>query len=218
MTTIKISVNKFCEYGRSSKAKRRSDILKAQKEPKTGDGFPQYYSAVRQHVINYLCSQDVKEIKDAKNKLKLRGSNSKWFATDNKISINLLDSVVEVNMSQFDKYRLVPTRELFEYEIDKLKVKINPDILIYDADTIVGAIKTHFGKSNPLSEEVRYDIALMVKLSLQKKYEEININPKLCISLDVPTQKYSGSKSAVKRRLEHLESTALEISALWDVI
>ncbi len=57
-----ISLNKFCEYGRSPNAKRRRDILKGQKFPDKGGSYPQYYSLIRKDIIQYICLQDTNTI------------------------------------------------------------------------------------------------------------------------------------------------------------
>lgn len=216
MTKIKLSVNKFCEYGRSTSPKRRQDILKAQKYPKTGDGFPQYYSTVRNHVINFICSRDQSELDTAINKIDSRGDTTQWYITDNKISKELLASTQNLDLTIFSDYDLKPFSEKRIINIYNVGVKTNPDILIYQNEKVFGCIKTHFSKTFPLGEDSRLDIALLLYKSLENDYP--SLNPKYCFSIDVPTGNISSSKKSFKRRFERLEYTASEISNLWDTI
>lgn len=115
------------------------------------------------------------------------------------------------------KLEKVPLNNSSKLEISGVLVSIRPDIYLKDDnDKVVGYIKLHFPKTNPLTTISGEFVATALKTFLQNDSPS-PIDPKLCVVVDIPSATVFSAPKAGKKRMTDLEAACEEISDRWQV-
>lgn len=215
METKRISVNKLAEYMKSTSALRRKTIIKDAKNP---EAFKvTRYTETREALKNYFENGGNDQyIFDALIQLETKESNTIFQISDKNTSIEALQIFIESPsfiQEGFD-YKKNSNNQLIE--ISGVQISVNPDLLIYENDSIVGALKLHIAKGS-LEEDSQKTVAVMLRKYLETIYE-VEPNRKLCVSLDVFSRSLVNSPEAYRRVMSSVEACCEEIAARWDSV
>ena len=215
MSAPKISLNKLGEYMNATPARRRR-IIEDQIAPK--DFVVARYTDARESIIDCIAgkiSED--QLTQIAEDLREKEYESKFTAQDKNLSADAIDSFLEISDQLPDnhKFEKVPANEKSTIEIAGVDVSIRPDAYIKnDNDEVVGALKLHFPKSNPLDKNSGEYVATALKAFLQEGTEN-TIDHKLCIVVDVPSSSVIPAPKAGKKRMIDIEAACEEIGAQW---
>ncbi|WP_416401823.1 hypothetical protein [Alicycliphilus denitrificans] len=215
MVQPKISLNKLGEYMDASPARRRR-IIEDQINPK--DFVAARYTDAREKITDYISGNiEEKQLIDAADSLRNQSYESSFIAQDKNLSADAIDDFLEVSDQLPSGYKLekVPANNKSTLELSGVSVSIRPDIYLKDDnDKVVGGIKLHFPKSNPLSTVSGEFVATALKAFLQNDSPNV-VDPKLCVVVDVPSAAVFSAPKAGKKRMTDLEAACEEISDRW---
>jgi hypothetical protein len=199
MAEPKISLNKLGEYMTASPARRRR-IVEDQINPKTF--LVARYSDAREYIINYILGKsDEEELLDAAEKLRTQKYESDFTAQDKNLSADAIEDFLEVadQIPSGYVYEKAANFESSVLKISGVTVSIRPDIYIKnDNNKIVGTIKFHFPKTNPLNPTSGEYVATALRTFLQEQESE-TVDHKLCLILDIPSENLIASPKATKK-------------------
>ncbi len=215
MTVPKISLNKLGEYMTATPARRRR-IIEDQIAPK---GFiAARYTDARENISSHIAgeiSDDNLETMavDLRNKI----YDSKFVAQDKNLSADAIDSFLEISdqLPTGYKFEKAPANGKSTLALSGVDVSIRPDVYIKnDNNEVVGAVKLHFPKSNPLTTTSGEYVATALKTFLQES-TKTPIDHKLCIVVDVSSSSVIPAPKAGKKRMIDIEAACEEFGNQW---
>lgn len=215
MSVPKISLNKLGEYMNATPARRRR-IIEDQIAPK--DFVVARYTDARESIVDCIAgniSED--QLTQIAEDLRNKEYESKFTAQDKNLSADAIDSFLEISdqLPENYKFEKIPANEKSTMGIAGVDVSIRPDAYIKnDNDEVVGALKLHFPKSNPLDKNSGEYVATALKTFIQENAEN-TIDHKLCIIVDVPSSSVISAPKAGKKRMIDIEAACEEINAQW---
>ncbi len=215
MADPKISLNKLGEYMTATPARRRR-IVEDQINPK--DFIAARYTDAREKISDYIAGnigeQDLIQVAE---KLRNQSYDSKFTAQDKSLSADAIDAFLDVSdqLPTGYKFEKVVASDKSTLEISGVMVSIRPDVYLKnDNNEVVGAIKLHFPKSNPLTTTSGEYVATGLRTFVQENTSDI-IDHKLCVVVDVPSSNVILAPKAGKKRMNDIEAACEEISARW---
>lgn len=211
MSTSKISLNKLGEYMTATPARRRS-IIEDQIAPK--NFIAARYTDARKNISDFIVG-DISDNRLEQIAIELRNKtyDSNFIAQDKNLSADAIDSFLDISDELPTNYKLekTPANTTATLVISGVDVSIRPDVYIKnDNNEVVGAVKLHFPKSNPLTTTSGDYVATALKAFLEEN-TSTPINPKLCIVIDVPSSTVITAPKAAKKRMMDLEAACEEI-------
>lgn len=215
MSAPKISLNKLGEYMNATPARRRR-IIEDQIAPK--EFIAARYADARENIVDCIAgkiSED--ELTQIAEDLRKKEYDSKFTTQDKNLSADAIDSFLEISdqIPEHYKFEKVSANEKSTLEISGVDVSIRPDAYIKnDNDEVVGALKLHFPKSNPLTTASGEYVATALKAFVQEGAKN-PIDHKLCIVVDVPSSSVISAPKAGKKRMIDIEAACEEIGAQW---
>jgi len=215
MADPKISLNKLGEYMTATPARRRR-IVEDQINPK--DFIAARYADARENISNFICGHiDEQDLMNAAENLRNQSYDSKFVAQDKILSADAIDDFLEVSdqLPAGYRYEKVAASDSSTLELSGVTVSIRPDVYLKnDENQVVGAIKLHFPKSNPLTTIAGEYVATGLRAFVQGGSES-PIDNKLCVVVDVPSASVVSAPKAVKKRMSDIEAACEEINARW---
>lgn len=215
MSNPRISLNKLGEYLTATPARRRR-IVEDQINPK--EFIAARYTDARENISNYIAGAiGEQELTDAAKTLRNQTHESKFITQDKSLSADAIDEFLELSDQLPTDYRFekVAASDSSTLEISGVTVSIRPDVyLLNDNNQVVGAIKLHFPKSNPLTTTSGEYVATGLRTFMQE-YSQATIDPKLCIVIDIPSSNLIAAPKAGKKRMSDIEAACEEINARW---
>lgn len=218
MSEPKISLNKLGEYLDATPARRRR-IVQDQIDPKTF--IAARYSDAREEISVYLATNKLndEQLINAASNLRNQQHESKFIAQDKSLSADAIDDFLEIaDQVGADGYKLEKgsASEQVSMNISGVIISVRPDVYVKnDNNEIVGAIKLHFPKSNPLNEKSSEYIATCLRVYLEGKYDASKIDYKLCTVVDIPSGSVVNAPKATKKRMQDITAACEEIEARW---
>ncbi|MFT3814054.1 MAG: hypothetical protein QM740_11825 [Acidovorax sp.] len=215
MSVPKISLNKLGEYMNASPARRRR-IIEDQIAPK--EFVATRYSDARESIVDCIAgkiSED--DLTQIAEELRNKEYDSKFTSQDKNLSADAIDGFLEISdqIPENYKFEKVPANEKSTLEISGVNISIRPDIYIKnDNNQVVGALKLHFPKSNPLTTASGEYVATALKTFVQEGTQN-PIDHKLCLVVDVPSSSVIPAPKAGKKRMIDIEAACEEINAQW---
>ncbi|MFE8644776.1 hypothetical protein ACFX58_06790 [Sphingomonas sp. NCPPB 2930] len=195
---------------------RRRRIIEDQIAPK--EFIAARYSDARESIADCIAgkiSED--ELAQIAENLRSKEYDSKFTNQDKNLSADAIDSFLEISDQIPENYTFekAPSNEKSTLEISGVDISVRPDVYIKnDSNEVVGALKLHFPKSNPLTATSGEYVATALKTFVQ----DITPNPidhKLCLVVDVPSSTVIPAPKAGKKRMIDIEAACEEISAQW---
>lgn len=215
MSGPRISLNKLGEYMTATPARRRR-IVEDQIAPK--DFIAARYGDARENISNFIVGDISEEnLTQIAEDLRNKSYDSKFISQDKNLSADAIDDFLEISdqLPTGYKYEKAPANEKSTLELSGVDVSIRPDAYIKnDNNEVVGAVKLHFPKSNPLTTTSGEYVATALKTFVQKNVSK-PIDPKLCLVVDVPSASVISAPKAGKKRMIDLEAACEEIDARW---
>jgi len=216
----RISVNKLAQYV-TSKAARQNQILRNAKYPP--DYITAYYREAGESVARFLAS-DMKESSILDNAI--AGLSQKVAANvyeTRRLAGNI--DAIETFISLLDDIDYAgATASLGAQSAPHLiaqgvEISVRPEITLHSkskTSEIVGGIKLHFPKTEPLNEEqAGYVSAMMNAFCKDHLWKHGEPSGAHCIVIDLASATvYPGVKST-KARLKDVENACGQIAALW---
>jgi hypothetical protein len=215
MADPKISLNKLGEYMTATPARRRR-IVEDQINPK--DFIAARYTDAREKITDYISGNiEEQNLIQAADDLRKQSYDSSFITQDKNLSADAIDDFLEISDQLPSGYRFekVPASNKSAMELSGVRVSIRPDIYLKnDNDEVVGAIKLHFPKSNPLTIASGEYVATGLRAFVQSTSSNI-IDPKLCVVIDIPSTNVISAPKAGKKRMNDIEAACEEINARW---
>ena len=215
MSSPKISLNKLGEYMSATPARRRR-IIEDQIAPK--DFIASRYSDAREGIVDCISgkiSED--ELAQIAEDLRNKEYDSKFISQDKNLSADAIDGFLEISDQIPENYRFekVPANEKSTFQISGVDVSVRPDVYIKnDENQLVGAVKIHFPKSNPLTTASGEYVATALKVFIQEGAKN-QVDHKLCLVVDVPSSSVITAPKAGKKRMNDIEAACEEINSQW---
>ena len=215
MSSPKISLNKLGEYMSATPARRRR-IIEDQIAPK--DFIASRYSDAREGIVDCISgkiSED--ELAQIAEDLRNKEYDSKFISQDKNLSADAIDGFLEISDQIPENYRFekVPANEKSTFQISGVDVSVRPDVYIKnDENQLVGAVKIHFPKSNPLTTASGEYVATALKVFIQDGAKN-QVDHKLCLVVDVPSSSVITAPKAGKKRMNDIEAACEEINSQW---
>lgn len=218
MSEPKISINKLGEYLDATPVRRRR-IVQDQKDPKAF--VAARYTEARDEILNYVATgmKDDDRLIQAATQLREADASSEFVRQDNLASADAIEDFLDVSdVLDISGLTADPCDKnlIAMMKISGVSVSVRPDMVLRDAKSgsVVGALKLHFSKTNPLSEKSREYVATALRVYLyQEGYEAVDHGK--CLVIDVPTKKLSAAPKAFKRKMSDIEAACEEIEARW---
>jgi hypothetical protein len=108
--------------------------------------------------------------------------------------------------------------------IRNVEVSVRPEVLLSrpaakGSGRMVGALKLHFPKTNPLSEEAAgYVSAVLTRFCEYHLGDDGDVDSRLCCVLDLASSRFYPGVQSVRQRLRDVEAACDQIFNLWDSI
>lgn len=215
MSGSRISLNKLGEYMTATPARRRR-IVEDQISPK--EFIAARYGDARENISNFIAGEISEgKLNQIAADLRNKTYDSKFTSQDKNLSADAIDDFLEISdqLPADYKFEKAPANEKSTLELSGVDVSIRPDVYIKnDNNEVIGAIKLHFPKSNPLTTTSGEYVATALKAFVQENISQ-SIDPKLCLVIDIPSASVIFAPKAGKKRMIDLEAACEEIDARW---
>lgn len=195
---------------------RRRRIIEDQIAPK--DFIVTRYSDARESIVDCISgniSED--ELTQIAEDLRNTEYESNFTNQDKNLSADAIDAFLEISdqIPENYKFEKFPANEKSTLQISGVDVSIRPDVYIKnDNNEVVGALKLHFPKSNPLTTTSGEYVATALKTYIQEG-TQTPIDHKLCLVVDVPSSSFIAAPKAGEKRMIDIEAACEEINSQW---
>ena len=221
----RISVNKLGEYI-TCKAARQRAILYDQKFP--SDYVTPFYDDASEAVSLFIADgmENPAVLERRIKLLEQSPTNTGW--QQRRMLGNI--EAIETFMSMMDALDLsgiscqLGSQSPPRLPIRNVEVSVRPEVILSRPSAkgrgrSVGALKLHFPKTNPLSEEAAgYVSAVATRFCECNLMEEGTPDSRLCFVLDLASAQFYPGVQSVRRRLKDVEAACEQIFNLWDTI
>lgn len=108
--------------------------------------------------------------------------------------------------------------------ICNVEVSVRPEVILSRSATkgggrVIGALKLHFPKTNPLSQEAAGYVSAVASWFCEcHLIDEGTPDPRLCFVLDLASERLYPGVQSVRQRLKDAEAACEQIFNLWDTI
>lgn len=227
----RMSVNKLGEYLCAS-VRRRRTIIRDQKYQKPFAGTARYSDAreaIVRHVSTSPGSYDA--LREAARKLSQPHPFQTKWQNEHRVScwkalVSFMDSypLDSLSFGLSDAVMVAgPHNASVGMKIGGVSVSLRPDVYIrglLGSEDVVGLLKLHFSKDNPLSDEAGKYIATLLHLYAEESLasERVIASRAQCIILDVRHGALHTAPDCFKVRRQEIEAACEEISQRWDSI
>jgi hypothetical protein len=160
----RISVNKLAEYLEATSTRRKKIIYDA-KYP--ASFIVTRYKDAKDSIETYIYNNEsIDYLKTAKNIIKNKTTDTDFQENDRKLSIQLLEKLIDTDISIFKKYEITSNEEDNKLiNISGVNISVNPDLLITQKiknKLSYGAIKLQLTKNSTLTDEGQKVVAIML--------------------------------------------------------
>jgi len=219
----RLSVNKLAQYV-TSRAGRQNQILRNAKYPP--DYITAYYRDAAEAISRFIGGgmSDL-GILDRMT-LKLLQSESSNIQQDRQKSANVDAIETFANMlDDIDLRGATPSLGAHvapHISVAGVAISIRPDIILRSEKKgapLVGALKLHFPRSEPLDEEqAGYISALLHRFAADHLLDEGTASTAHCVVIDISSAKFYPGVASVKKRMADIEGSCGHIAQLWPSI
>jgi hypothetical protein len=216
----RISVNKLAQYV-TSRAARQNQILRNAKFPP--DYITTYYREASEAISRYLAVNlsDGKILDNAVNALNQKDPSNVYESR--RIAGNI--DAIETLASMLDDIDfLAGTQPRLGAQIAPhltmhgVGISVRPEVTLHTKG-LVGGIKLHFPKTEPLDkEEAGYVAALVQSFCETHLWKEGSSHHEHCMVIDLASAKVYPGVKAIKQRIKDVQNACMQISSLWPTI
>lgn len=218
----RISVNKLGEYLSGVGPGRRHRILHDAKFPP--DYIRPMYRTAGEVVSTFIAGgmADIGALERAIEALGRETPNTVWDQRRINSNIDALESVG--NMIDAIDLRgavaeLAPQRA--EHLVrNGVSISVRPELILRGTrrgQPVVGAVKLHFPKQNPLGQDGSGYVSAVLGAHLQATRDD-QVDPALCVVLDVSSGQFFGGPASTRQRLRQVDEGCIEIAGRWPSI
>lgn len=218
MPDPKISLNKLGEYLDATPARRRR-IVQDQQSPQAF--VVTRYGDAREEIVDYIEGGMVAEeqLLEAATGLRTEPTASEFTRQDKLASADAIEDFLDAaDKLEIDGLSAEGSDKSTSavMEIAGVSVSVRPDVILKDpaSGEVVGAVKLHFSKTNPLSEKSREYVATTLRVYLTET-GNAHVDHTKCLVVDVPSQQVSHAPKGYKRKMNDIEAACEEIAARW---
>lgn len=222
-TAPRISLNKLAEFMTASIPRQRR-IIRDQKFPPEFKGV--YYREA-QEAVSLCIASELEDIGAVERQIDILNQQAPdTVGTQRRIASNV--DALETFLEMLDDINLGgATPRLGENVAPHLmmrnvSISVRPEIILQSENRsgpIVGAMKVHFPKTNPLGEKsAGYVSAALQAWSDVHLNAEGDVSGPLCSVVDVGSQSFFPGVRATRQRMRDLEDACETIAALWPTI
>jgi len=212
-----ISINKLAEY-MTANSSRRLTIIKDAKYPSDMKAFR--YSQARKDIARYIKAGFDEEIlnRGIRNQ-KDRDQDTDWQKSDVEGSIRALEAAKKIKIPALSNCEASLSNSK-RIDIEGVSVSVNADLEFTDSKTNkVGSLKIHISSTGQLSlAQLEYLATILYFKNLEEGLQPNQIDHKICIGVDVFSQKHEMSKRTHKQKMNQVKASCLEIRDRWDAI
>lgn len=216
----RISANRLGEYMTATPSRRRQ-ILRDQKNPPPPEVAR--YRHAREAIADHLASgmRDERTALNRAQALRNDGYGSPFEIHDRRHCAEAIDAFLELcDGIRLDALHAVRAQDGHDdsVEIAGVRVVMRPDVLLLDPATqqVVGCVKLHFSRSQPLNEKAAGYVATALRTHLEHNLSGPGaVHPQRCYVADIATRSVFHAPKANKRRLGDLGAACLEIRDRW---
>lgn len=219
--TPRISVNKLSEYLVVG-AGRRNRILHDAKFPP--DYIRPVYRTAGEAIATFITGgmTDIGAIERAMEALGNETPNTVW--DQRRINSNI--DALETFGNMIDAIDLRGAQaELGPNRADHLarngvSISVRPEVILRSTrrgQTVIGALKLHFPKANPLGARASGFVSAAMVAHLQATQAD-TVDPALCSVIDVSSAAFFQGPAATRQRLREVDEGCVEIASRWPSI
>lgn len=222
--TPRISINKLGQYI-VSKAGRQRAILYDQKFP--ADYITAYYKDAEEAIALFIAKGMV-DASILENRMKLLGQQTALNIQQQRRLVGNIEAI-ETFMNLMDDVTLngitpsLGAQQPPKLPIRNVEVSVRPEVTLVGKNSkglpVVGAIKLHFPKTNPLTEDACGYISAAIRMFCEKEmWKQGAPDPTLCSVIDLASGQVHAGAKAVKQRQKDIEAACDQIFNLWPTI
>jgi hypothetical protein len=215
----RISLNKLAEYLDASPARRRK-IVRDQKEPKPF--IVARYTEAEKAIVDSICAGTLRPATTAMKALETNAPTTEFAAETAELCWEALDAFVDLwEDGLLDLDGMTATRgnnEVPKLDMSGVAVSVRPDILlsrVERGEPVGGAIKLCLSKTNPMEDRPGEYAATILRKFLESTQDEVRVDDRLVIVVDVFSKRVFGPPKSYKRRLLDAEAACEEIALRW---
>lgn len=210
----------------TSKAGRQGQILRGQKYPP--DYITSYYRDA-QESISLFIADSMEDIRILENRIKiLEQQNTQNIYETRRVTGNI--EAIEGFMKMIDEIDLknaVPKlggeAQPQKLKIYGVEVSVRPEIILNAEGArgkqLIGGVKLHFPKTNPLNEEAGGYISTALQMYLDSFLQSTGVpSAKHCLTIDIASGKVYEGVTAITQRKKDVEAACEQIFNLWPSI
>ncbi len=219
MADPRISLNKLGEYLTASPARRRR-IVQDQQDPKAF--IAARYTDAREAIVGFLASGMTQEAEllSVARRLRSDTTGTDFARQDRTASAEAIENFLEVvEQIEIEDLAVVPAESTSSetMPVNGVNISIRPDAYLKNPITgdIVGAIKLHFPKTNPLGEVSAKYVATALKVFLSEQKGAQLADNKKCYVVDISTQTATCAPKSHKKNMNDIAAACEEIRARW---
>ena len=219
MRNYLISLNQFADF---TIATERGKIRIVRQQLSPNPFRIHWYALAKARIKKSLQNQgDLVPIYQALEILKKRIPKNRREISDKENSVLALNRYLGMRLPKIfiEKNYSILKPVIRTTEVGNLTIIVAPDVVIkanIDGRIVLGAIKIHVSKSKPFdySQSKKISAILYKYLNEIKKESEI-VEPKLCFSLDVFSDRIVSAPVNIEEALLEIEKSCEEIRAIW---
>jgi hypothetical protein len=226
-TVPMISVNQFAKYMVEKSPLEREKILLSAKYPDPNGAPPALYSKAKSSIKEFLLNNhDRRILEDCRSEIlaQVIGSKQHWRATNKKYSLEILKSILSMELNTLKNFVAIEfTEKHSPIIINGVGINIYPDLLFkkqVGSNTRYGGIKLYLSGKSAMEPEVRKVVAYLLHRFLQTRFTNSDViaDSKMCFAYDVNSSELDFAPTNNINRLKYIEAACLSIRAIWDHI
>lgn len=222
-----ISVNKLAEY-MESKAARQRKILADRKYPDPEFKLGAYHREAEDAVAKYLCGGAIDPTCLTNQRNSLSQVNTEKVGTARRINSNIdaidrfsemLDDIDLLGADVVPGHQNAPPLTYWN-----VMISVRPEIILRGqgpkGKTFIGAIKLHFSKTHPLTEDAAGYVSAVVQEYCKKSLcnDEELVHAPYCQVIDVGCSKVFKGVKSTSQRMKDIAAECQNIAGLWPSI
>lgn len=226
MNQPELSVNKLAEYIVSKGARQRR-LLRDRKYPDPDFQMGMYHREASDAVKRYIADGCIDAVPVENQVGILKQLAPEKMGTIRRVNANI--DALERFLDMLDDIKIVGEPSLAEHSAEKItlhgvKISVRPEIIVrgdgLKGKKLVGAIKLHFTKTFPMTDESAGYVSAIVQEYLKAHYlkdDEI-LAPEYCQIIDVGCGKVFPGVKSTTARMKDVSAECENIAALWPSI
>lgn len=221
-----LSVNKLAEYIVSKGARQRR-LLYSRKYPDPDFSMGMFHREASDAVKRYIADGCVDAIPVENQVSILKQLAPEKMGTIRRVNANI--DALERFLDMLDDIHILGEPSLAENSAEKItihgvKISVRPEIIVRGpgpkGKKLVGAIKLHFTKTFPMTDESAGYVSAVVQEYLKSHYlaEDETLASEFCKVIDIGCGKVFPGVKATTARMKDVSAECQNISGLWPTI